>query len=76
MASRRSARTELCLLYCLERSSTRLHTNTYTSCTQSRGPGWRIYCGVEVCELSTNKQLSLSAAAVSLEDLRGAVVAV
>jgi hypothetical protein len=26
----------------------------------SRGFGWRIHCGVEVTESSTNKQLSLS----------------
>jgi len=26
----------------------------------SRGSGWRIHCGVEVTELRTNKQLSLS----------------
>ena len=28
-----------------------------TSCTTSRGFGWRIHCGVEVTESSTNKQL-------------------
>ena len=36
-------------------------THTHTSCTTSRGFGWRIHCGVEVTELSTNKQHSLSA---------------
>ena len=38
-----------------ERPSTYLHTNT-----QPRGFGWRIHCGVEVTELSTNKQHTLS----------------
>ena len=35
------------------------HLHTHTSCT-SRGFGWRIHCGVEVTELSTNKQHTLS----------------
>jgi hypothetical protein len=34
--------------------------NTHTSCI-SRGPGRRIHCGVEVTELSTNKQHTLKA---------------
>ena len=33
--------------------------NTQTPNTQPRGLGWRIHCGVEVTELSTNKQHSL-----------------
>jgi hypothetical protein len=33
---------------------TRRHT--HTSCTTSRGFGWRIHCGVKVTEISTNKQ--------------------
>jgi hypothetical protein len=32
------------------------HKHTHTSCTTSRGSGWRIHCGVKVTELSTNKQ--------------------
>jgi hypothetical protein len=44
----------------LELSSAHLHTNTYTSCTPSRGFGWRIHCGVEATESSNNKQMSLS----------------
>jgi hypothetical protein len=41
-----------------ERPSTYLlHTNTNT---QPRGFDWRIHCGVEATELSTNKQHSLS----------------
>jgi hypothetical protein len=38
----------------------RAHTYTQTPNTQPRGLDWRIHCGVEVTELSTNKQLSLS----------------
>jgi hypothetical protein len=30
----------------------------------SRGSGWRVHCGVEVIELSSNKQHTLSAAHV------------
>jgi hypothetical protein len=36
-----------------------LHTHKHTSCT-SRGFGWRIHCGVEVTELTTNKQHTLT----------------
>jgi len=32
-----------------------LHTSTHTSCI-SRDSGWRVHCGVEVTESSTNKQ--------------------
>jgi len=35
---------------------THSHTSTHTSCTTSRGFGWRIHCGVEVTESSTNRQ--------------------
>ena len=31
-----------------------------TICDPHAASGWRIHCGVEVTELSTNKQLSLS----------------
>ena len=37
-----------------------VHIQTHTSCTQSRGFGWRIHCGVEVTESSTNTQHTLS----------------
>ena len=37
---------------------THLHTNTHTSCTASRGFGWRIHSGVKVTESSTNKKHS------------------
>jgi len=39
--------------------STHLHVYTHTS-KISHGFGWRIHCGVEVTELSINKQLTLS----------------
>jgi hypothetical protein len=41
---------------------THIHTqtHTHTSCTTSRGFGWRIHCGVEITELSTNKHHSLA----------------
>jgi hypothetical protein len=51
-----------------ERPSTYLQTNTNT---QPRGFGWRINCGVEVTELSTNKQHSLSVVSVAEAVTRG-----
>jgi hypothetical protein len=39
----------------------RAHIYTQTPNTQPRGFGWRIHCGVEVTESSTNKQHTLSA---------------
>jgi hypothetical protein len=44
----------------LEHKYTHLHTSTHPSCI-SCGSGWRIHCcSVEVTELSTNKQHTLS----------------
>ena len=44
----------------LEHKHTHLHTSTHPSCI-SCGSGWRIHCcSVEVTELSTNKQHTLS----------------
>ena len=41
------------------RTSDHTYINTHTSCI-SRGSGLHIHCGVEVTELSTNKQHSLA----------------
>jgi hypothetical protein len=38
----------------------RAHVYTQTPKTQPHGFDWRIHCGVEVTELSTNKQHTLS----------------